>query len=180
MPVDQLMWDIESLDTKPSAVVLSIGAVMFDPNTDELGESIYVVLDVAQQMKAGRTISSDTLAWWNQQSEEARAIFNAPQLLVMDALEALTGFIQRNSPRGFWGNGSDFDNVIIGSLFESFNVPRPWSYSRNRCFRTLKSLPLPKTVIQPDRQGTHHNAIDDARHQARCLQAIARALALEV
>jgi hypothetical protein len=169
-----VMWDIESLDTRPSAIVLSVGAVCFDPNSDELGPSFHAILDLKTQAARGRTLSIDTIDWWNQQSIEARQVFApAERIPVVDALHSLSFLLQE--AEAVWGNGADFDNVIIGSLYESFDMRRAWSYGRNRCFRTVKSMALPKTYVAPVRAGVHHNALDDARYQAQVLQAIVRA-----
>ncbi len=37
-----IMLDLETLDTTSSAVVISIGAVAFDPETNALGDKFYV------------------------------------------------------------------------------------------------------------------------------------------
>ena len=71
--MNHIMVDIETLDTVQSAVVLSIGAVAFDPHTKELGEKFYVefTTDLQAQQRLGRTISADTVTWWMQQGAAA-------------------------------------------------------------------------------------------------------------
>lgn len=176
-----IMLDLETLDTKTSAVVLSIGAVAFDPNSDEIGEKLYLELtnDTAKQQELGRTISGETVSWWMQQGAAAKTVFSDPpqpgveRVSTMRALSAFEDMIERHGGRfgvELWGNGADFDNLILGSLYRAFQMKTPWSYSRNRCFRTMKSLPgVPK---KPDRVGVHHNALDDALTQAEHLQRI--------
>ena len=62
----------------------------------------------------------------------------------------------------------DFDNIILGSLYDAFGLRKPWSYSR---YRTVKNLGIgPRTPKV--REGVHHNALDDAITQARHLQEI--------
>lgn len=58
-----LMIDLETLDTAPTAVVLSIGAVVFDPYTGARGPSFYKELTnfLEQQTGVGRTISPGTI-----------------------------------------------------------------------------------------------------------------------
>ena len=36
-----LMWDLETQDTVPSAIVVSIGACVFDPNSDFIAEQTF-------------------------------------------------------------------------------------------------------------------------------------------
>jgi exodeoxyribonuclease VIII len=175
------MLDLETLATSTDAVVVSVGAVVFDPNTRSApGETFYRVLAMDEQVEYGRVISPETAIWWMNQSPEARAVFDAPRDDADYTLEDFGAYLRRNSVEAMWGNGSDFDNIIWGSLYETFHVKRPWSYSQNRCFRTMKNLALPKEFIKPTRSGTHHNALDDAVYQALYLQEIVQALKLRV
>jgi inhibitor of KinA sporulation pathway (predicted exonuclease) len=64
-----------------------------------------------------------------------------------------------------WGNGSDFDNVLLAQAYAAAKMDYPIRYYNNRCFRTLKNLGL--AVQEPQREGTFHNALDDAKHQAK-------------
>lgn len=72
-----------------------------------------------------------------------------------------------------WGNGADFDNVILASVYKRIGMEQPWLYRNNRCYRTLKAL---HPEIPIERVGTHHNAVDDAESQARHLLAIMRSI----
>jgi exodeoxyribonuclease VIII len=171
-----VMWDIETLDTRASAVVLSIGAVTFNPNGAGYDEQFYTVLDLASQTAHGRTVSVDTLDWWNKQHNDARIVFTQPRAPVVEELQRLGEFLA--GAAGVWGNGADFDNVIIGSLYESFGIRRPWSYGKNRCFRTINSALVSAEYQKPEREGTHHNALDDAIHQTLVLQETLRNLSV--
>ncbi len=175
-----IMLDIETLDTAQSAVVLSIGAVVFDPHSKELGEKFYVEFthDLATQQRVGRTVSADTVVWWMQQGAAAKQIFVDPapegvrRVSTAQGLTEFASFVSRNGGKEakLWGNGSDFDNVIVGSLFDSFGLVKPWSYSRNRCYRTMKRVFGENVPLV--RQGVHHNGLDDAITQAAHLQEI--------
>jgi hypothetical protein len=182
-----IMLDLETLDTASSAVVTSIGAVAFDPYTAGyagFGAKFYVELvdDMAAQQQRGRTISGDTVRWWMWQGQAAQRLFSdlpdpeVQRVATVTALTMFSDFVERNGGRNaeIWGNGADFDNVILGSLYEAFDVKRPWSYSRNRCYRTMRSLHWAPT--RTDRFGVHHNALDDAITQAEHLQKIMAAI----
>ena len=178
-----IMLDLETLDTCPSAVVTSIGAVAFDPYVSGpagLGDKFYAELidDLSTQQRAGRTISGDTVVWWMRQGQAAQQLFSPTvgtaadaRYQTVEALENFADFINANGARDvqLWGNGADFDNIILGSLYEDLGMKKPWSYSRNRCFRTMRNLPCAGHF---SRQGTHHNALDDAFTQVQHLQAI--------
>ena len=178
--MNHIMLDIETLDTTSNAMVLSIGAVAFDPFSKELGEKFYVEFthDLDAQQRMGRTISADTVVWWMQQGAAAKQVFAdlAPEgvrrVSTAQGLAEFASFVARNGGKEaqLWGNGADFDNVIVGSLYGAFGLVKPWSYSRNRCFRTIKRLFGENLKIE--RQGTHHNGLDDAITQAVHLQEI--------
>lgn len=178
-----LMLDLETLDTKPSAVVLQIGAVLFDPN--DASKPILDVLDLVlhpeAQDAALRTRSAATINWWATQPPEAQAVFHREKhevdyalRLVRELFDECNGEIE-----GVWGNGAAFDNVILRSLFDDFGVETPWMFWQDRCFRTLKELPGAK-ALKPDFEGIAHNAVHDARHQVRHMQAIVKHFGLKV
>ena len=76
-----LMWDLETQDTVSSAIVVSIGACVFDPNSDFIAEqTFYDTPNREMQELRGRTSSEATMRWWAEQSEEARSVFNATQV----------------------------------------------------------------------------------------------------
>lgn len=176
-----IMLDLETLDTTSSAVVISIGAVAFDPETNALGDRFYVETteDTAAQQARGRTISGDTVRWWMQQDVLAKRVFSmsppdgVERVNTFEALSRFGLFVAANGDRDveMWGNGADFDNVILGNLYGAFGLRKPWSYGRNRCYRTMKNIGIGTRKPQV-REGVHHNALDDAITQARHLQEI--------
>lgn len=169
-----VMLDLETLDTSPTAVVTAVGAVVFDPYSERVGQTFYrVTNDWSDQQRRGRTISGDTVRWWLEQSHEAQEALTKPaakaSISTQGLLQEFTEFLENTGGDILvWGNGADFDNVILGGLFASYGRQRPWSYRNNRCFRTAMALYPGVTVV---RQGTHHNALDDALTQVHALQA---------
>jgi hypothetical protein len=166
-PMSDVMIDLETLGRRPGCVVLSIGAVEFGPAG--LGREFYIVLDIFGQKSLGLHEDPDTLAWWEAQSIEARQVLTQardPKLPKFGL--SLDLFNEWLSPIGFkrvkvWGNGSDFDNAILSCLYGALDQTPPWDFWNNRCYRTLKNLvPGPKLK----REGTYHNALDDAKTQA--------------
>ena len=177
---NQIMCDLETLDTAPTAQVLSIGAVRFDPNTGEIGEKFHKIIDLQSQHDNGRTTSESTKSWWAQQSEEARSIFTAPKEKTVIALADFYDFVGKDCI-GFWGNGAAFDNVILTDLYASFALRRPWGYTVDRCYRTVKALfdaRFDSRTQLPKFEGTKHDALADAEHQAKCLMIMSERLGL--
>jgi len=67
------MIDIESLDTGPDCVILTIGAVLFDPKGVGIIERLELRPTIEDQTDLfNRTINEDTLRWWSTQSESAQ------------------------------------------------------------------------------------------------------------
>lgn len=163
---EDVMLDLETLATTPNAVIISVGAVYF--SKEKLGGTFYAVLDPEDQQANGRVISPDTMAWWAKQSPEARKVFDEEPTPTAKALADFADFLGNRNVK-VWGNGADFDCVLLGSLYEAFGMRKPWSFTNNRCFRTLKNISQPRTNLPP-RRSTHHNALDDAIYQAEHAQ----------
>lgn len=166
--MNDIMLDLETLGTNSNAPIVSIGAVWFD--LERLGTSFYVVLDLEEQVNyLRRKIDPKTIQWWMTQSEEARKVFAVETEDVYEGLEKFEQFVGTSNPN-IWGNGSDFDNILLGNLYDSLGYKKPWSYSKNRCYRTLKNLGIMTREPFPEFEGTQHDALADAKHQARCAQ----------
>tara|TARA_R110000803_G_scaffold158426_1_gene222702 strand:+ start:698 stop:1216 length:519 start_codon:yes stop_codon:yes gene_type:complete len=162
--MSQVMIDLETLDTKPSSVVLSIGAVEFNPETGEVfKETGYEMFpDIQEQLDAGRTISASTLLWWMGQGDEARgAITKARRKSVKECLEHFRWWCQKGSRCKAWGNGSVFDITMMEDLMDHTQIP--WKFWDIRDTRTLWDIhPYDK-----NKKGeTAHTALEDAIAQA--------------
>ena len=67
------MIDLETLDTKPSCQILSLGAVKFNAlNNDEPHSELYIKPDIDQQTDCGRTSSDSTIQWWSKQDPKVQ------------------------------------------------------------------------------------------------------------
>jgi len=162
--------DIETLDTLPSAVILSIGAVFFDPMTGELGPEILLKIDQDKQ-PACRTKSKSTVDWWDNQSITAKEEAFSGEMHLSEALGHLNIFILEEAGEAAcpWGNGSVFDITILEDGYRScgLNGLIPWKFWNIRDCRTIEWAA--KGLIdkkQIPKEGNHHKALDDAKHQA--------------
>ena len=64
--------DLETIDTSPSATVLSLGAVKFNPlNDSEPHSELYLKINIDEQDTLGRTASDSTIEWWGKQEPKA-------------------------------------------------------------------------------------------------------------
>lgn len=181
-----IMLDLETLSTLHNARILAIGAVMFStengvydrfyqavesPSLDSWAETVAFSGWTDAQ---GFHVSRDTLNWWREQSEEAKAVFTDPNAAKIDkALLSFSQWVWSAAPDDrhvrMWGNGAGFDNVILSTAYRLCNMAQPWKFYNDRCYRTVKNMhPLVEFV----RKGTYHNALDDAESQAEHLLAM--------
>ena len=67
------MIDLETLGVKPNSAILTVGAIKFNPFTnDEPHDGLYLRINVDDQTEIGRTIDQDTLNWWAKQKASIR------------------------------------------------------------------------------------------------------------
>lgn len=172
-----IMLDLETLGNNSNSPIISIGAVFFDPQTGDLGGDFYQTIQLESAMQHG-IADAGTIQWWMQQSNDARAVFNAPDCVILTvALYEFQAWANQNGDNiKMWGNGATFDNTILANAYLSTDLPRPWKYWNDRDVRTIVELGRNLCSIDPKKdfpfEGTEHNALDDAKHQARYVSAI--------
>lgn len=182
-----LIIDIETLSTKPNAVVLSLGCVHFQFESrktfsEYLENGFYVKLDVKAQMDSGRKMQKETVGWWLSQSAEARLVTkpSAEDVHPRDALEQFSRYV--SSVRQFegfddncfvWSRGSNFDFPIIESLHDTFGMQTPYSTWSIRDLKTMFDVLTGgnrgqyQPVSGTPREFLKHNALHDV-----CMDAI--------
>ncbi|EFB1316242.1 TPA: 3'-5' exoribonuclease [Escherichia coli] len=172
-----LMIDLETMGTNTNAPIVVIGAVFFDPQTGEIGPVFYIVISLTDAMNTGAVPDGGTIEWWLKQSSEARAAILTDQVKLKDALSQFRKFINEYSDEKFvqvWGNGATSDNAILRTSYERLDIPCPWRYHNDRDVRTIvelgKTIDFDARTVIPF-EGVRHNALDDARHQAKYVTA---------
>ena len=165
------MIDIETLSTKTNAVILSIGAVKFDPFTEriDLDDGLDIKIDVDEQIALGRDVQEETLAWWANQPAEIQDAAMSSENRV--SLEHFTQSLNKMmvGVDQIWCQGPQFDMVIIESLYKQLGKPIAWQYWQIRDSRTLfKVFGDPR---DKNREGAH-NALIDCVYQAVGIQQI--------
>lgn len=185
------MIDIETLSTRKNALILSIGVVLFDRATGEIGHKREWILD--NHFVGGYHVCPRTQNWWDGQGIEAQdRIFKNPNKVeakvalqeVTDLLVQNTTGTQRNGCR-IWGNGPTFDLTIMDNAYRTEGLSgQPWTYGNERDVRTMVDLGRqffdfdPKTEMPFE--GVKHSASDDAEHQAKYVSAIYRKISGEI
>lgn len=166
------MLDLESLGTRPTCAILTIGAVKFDPYTvDRFGDSLYHRIDIDEQLALGREVQDDTLAWWAQQAQDVReeALSEEGRVSLETLYQDLNRFCV--GVTNIWCQGPAFDIVILENIYRQMGWPTPWQFWQIRDSRTL--FGVHGDPREKNKAGLH-NALEDCVSQAQGVQEIYR------
>ena len=186
-----VMLDVETLSTKPYAVIAVVAAVPFDitgkipvvaPAECDGRRTFYSRVKTQDCIRRGMVVDGDTIAWWMQQSEAARReIFDEDSREdLKQMLTRLFGFLSQcrmasaDNIIRIWGHGAAFDPVIVNCGYDIVDELAPWSYRETRDTRTLYDLYQELTgeeVFKPDNEVPHHAAWDAYCEAQRVIHA---------
>ena len=166
-----VMLDLETLSTRPESVILTIGAVKFDPWGDDVDveNGLYHRVDVDSQLNLGRHVQEETIQWWSKQPAE---VFNeAMGEKDRVSLDQMTADLNRFlvGVNNIWCQGPAFDIVILENLYRQLVKPTPWQFWQIRDSRTL--FGVHGDPREKDRKAAH-NALMDCYYQANGVQQI--------
>jgi 3' exoribonuclease, RNase T-like len=166
-----VMLDLETLSTRPESVILTIGAVKFDPWGDDVDaeSGLYFRVDVDEQLVLGRHVQEETVAWWGKQTAEVReeALGTTDRVSLDDMTRSLNRFLV--GVDNIWCQGPAFDIVILENLYRQLIKPTPWQFWQIRDSRTL--FGVHGDPREKDRKAAH-NALMDCYYQAIGVQEI--------
>ena len=173
-----VMLDLETLGTRPNCVIMTLGAVKFDPfdSDKEFGSGIYMRMDLEEQLALGRTVDDGTIEWWARQDERVRTEAweqgdrNSIQDLKRELNRLLVGVDE------IWCQGPVFDIAILEDLYRSQKWGFPWNFWQIRDSRTLFKVVNYRLESKRDQA---HNALLDFVYQAEAVQNIYRQLKLQ-
>lgn len=176
--MDDLMVDLETMGKSTDAAIVAVGAVFMDRARLCLGPEFYRVVDLGTAVRAGGRMDPDTVKWWLGQGDQARDALRRDRHPLERVLLELHTWMQLTAAAAelrVWGNGAAFDCVILRGAYERLDLPVPWHWANDRCYRTLKREH--PEVSEPPNQRVKHHALADARQQAAHLLQIWRATA---
>jgi len=170
------MIDLETLGTNTDAPIISIGAAWFDIPSRKIGETFYLVLDVAEQMDSRKRFAdASTIKWWMSQSDAAKNVFKDGARSSQEVLQLFRDWVMKTSGAGKnskatrkcfpWGNGSGFDITLMESIFKSYNIECPWLFYNIMDLRTYRRFVGNNKKVE--KLGTDHNALDDSISQIK-------------
>lgn len=184
-----MMLDLETLSTRPDAVVWQIGALTFDPNLDApiypaeekresgvVGEPPEVPRErpytfgtfsenvaVLPEVMMGAHIDPETVAWWQKRRPPISTL--GPGCSGNVALQDLFYFWEREKPDRIVANSPNFDCVIIENMARRWGMEVPWRFRSYLDCRTISFVH--DLHFAPVARGeVSHDALDDCRAQA--------------
>lgn len=169
------MLDLETLGTKPDAAIVQIGLVGFNPATGETSPASRLKL----RSHPKSSVDYDTVAWWMNQSEEARqSVF--PIDMVMEpevALSRLDKAFEEWGAESFriWSKPSSFDVVLLESLYRACDKEAPWKHWNTRCLRTLidaAELPYDQQEVPEVAHDAGEDALAQAKTALKCFELL--------
>lgn len=171
-----IMTDIETIGTRPGAIVLAVAFVRF---TDEAHMTLN--LNIPDQEALALERDPATEAWWRDQEAKhpgAWATATADPMPLAVALPYIATWLdwaRGSQDMQIWCHGATFDAPLLGEVFRRANVACPWQFWQIRDTRTLYDLALinPKDYAVPP----PHVALNDAIGQTRAANAALAILA---
>lgn len=173
--------DLETAGLTPNAPILSIGAVRFRKDGVPLPgpeHEFSCTIDLQGQAP----IDPSTFYWWLEQSREAQdaVLEGKGGLSLGNALRALWQWLQADShvvgresnfTGELWIRG-DRDSCWLEEAHKREGIKPAYKFHKVRDQRTMVEFAEARGEVMPYRSGVAHDALEDARYQAECLQAI--------
>lgn len=153
--------DLETLGINSKAPIVQVGMSFFTRKGIFLNTQLTVNFEDA--IKYGEADGS-TIAWWLKQPKVAQdTLFQDPRSAV-EVCEIIQKLVAAQEPDFFWAHAT-FDFPILKSLFKKLDIEFNLDHRKMMDLRTLE---LASGDYQwTEREGIHHNALDDAVHQAK-------------
>jgi hypothetical protein len=186
-----IMLDLETMDNRGTASIVTVGAVEFDPTTGIMGKEFYRIVDLQTSVDAGLTIKADTVYWWLGQSKAAREeITKSNTVSLKEGCEHFVKYCEDVSDRKLtskkvlddvriWGNGATFDNAIFRYAFSCVGVEFPVAFWNDRDVRTVVGFYPPKLFKDykdNNMRDGYHNALSDSKYQVGFMSHIIKEL----
>ena len=145
------MFDIETLDTESTAVVLSASIIHFEIGNeysyeDLLARALFVKFNVKEQLQNYKRVANKrTIEWWDQQHEFVRKTSLVPDSVtdcsVIDGINYIKNYMAQfpEKEQTMWARGS-LDQMVIDSLCYASDQEPIANYAVWRDVRTAVDL----------------------------------------
>lgn len=188
-----VVFDIETKDTAPTGVILSLGVVMFDitkvqPFEELVAQGINIYFNQKQQEEAGRTISEDTMNWWASQGEAAQECLDNPNqvdcldlYLELNRLYRTLNF-QPDRKNTRWFSRGYFDIAFMDDFCRTFGMDQMmkfWCWRDSRSFLEGAGIGANNAKLKKPAGFVEHNSHHDSAFEAFMIQRLLNNAPLE-
>jgi hypothetical protein len=170
--MNELIADIETLDTAETAVIYQVGIVAF--NGTEILEKTEMNLCIDEQLALGRTVDADTLLFHCNNIEGLRNSLKSSNRCIEHVYLKLKEVIAEYDVTNVWSKGN-FDFNLLKHLFQSKNLKAPWTFWQERELRTL----MKECNVEKSKIVAHtglQDCIDQINQLNQCREVIKRGL----
>ncbi len=170
--MNNFMIDIETIDTRVTAGILSIAVVAFEPGVST-GLRRMSRLGIDEARRHG-TESRATLDWWQEQPPAVRnaQFYPSQSDKIGPILERLSEWLvlaAGDAEPVVWAWGVSFDIAILAHQMDRASIPTPWGRWNIVDARTIcRYMGVKKDDLEF--LGKPHNPMDDCVHQIRLLK----------
>jgi len=158
-----ITFDLETLGNTSNAPIVQIGAVKFD-REGNIKDTFLRNIKLSCLSRYDFDIDYSTLQWWFEQDDEAiKSVFCKEGAI--DLRLALREYVEWIGVLGdytYWSHAT-FDPPILKNNFNAVKLQYNIPFRVQRDIRTLTHF---TGKIDCERQGIHHNALDDCLFQA--------------
>ena len=183
------IFDVETLGTKSSSVILSMACIYFDPDKKPSPQEIrsnafFVKLDAPDQIKRlNRTVTKSTIDWWAKQCDQVKqkSFFPTPSdVKLEDGIELMrewsNGFLDKKKC-WVWARGN-LDQLVLDDAEEQLGIESVFHYNKWRDVRTAVDFltgsnngycGVDYPGFDPALHITKHDPIDDCVYDAMML-----------
>lgn len=165
-----IMLNLETLGCGHDAAIATVGACTFDLE-GHIRDTFYEVVDLTKSKSPG-VVDASTIYWWLTQQRGAQLDLVTGGNALGEVLRRFTFWVGTVKGKFLWSNGPTFDERILRDAYDRYEMRCPIAFRNSRCCRTI--FAQAKKSERLEREGTHHNALDDAVYQAKCIAQICR------
>lgn len=144
-----VMVDLETLSLRPDGVIIQLAAVRFSQDVVEVDGALLMSLDPGDQVRHGRHLDHNTLAWWCEERRRElfasilrRGMLSSTRHLP-SALKRLRSWLRGDDV--VWAHSPQFDISMLEHAYRAQGEEPPWHHRSVRDTRTLywlRGLPL--------------------------------------
>jgi hypothetical protein len=131
-----ITFDFETVSTAPNAAPMSMGAIVWNRDTDIespfTDDAFSIAIDLRTCVVEGFSFDQDTIEWWSRQNETAKQSVTEEECYAVDmAFVQFCEWIDRMKKKYgadtvcLWCQGQDFDFPILKTIARKFGLKMP-------------------------------------------------------